>query len=39
MDVDHLGAHLRIEKGIRVQDGENNVNHSSSALNMVEAGK
>ncbi|WVZ05224.1 hypothetical protein V8G54_018570 [Vigna mungo] len=40
MNVEQLAAHLRIEKGIRPQDGQKDSNHpNSSTVNMVEDGK
>ncbi|XP_057249676.1 uncharacterized protein LOC130590916 [Beta vulgaris subsp. vulgaris] len=39
INVEQLGAHLRIEEGIRVQDGQKEVNPNSSTINMVEDGK
>jgi len=39
ISLDDLGSHIRIEEGIRINDGQKDVNPSSSTVNMVEDGK
>ena len=39
MYVEQLGAHLRSKEGIRVQDGQKDVNPNFSTVNMVEDDK
>ena len=39
MNVKQLGSHLRIEEGIRVEDGQKDVNPNSSTVNTVQDSK
>ncbi|KAK9755806.1 hypothetical protein RND81_01G052000 [Saponaria officinalis] len=39
MNVEQLATHIRIEEGIRLQDGGKDYNPSSSTINMVEGDK